>query len=36
MSYKGVKQIQIAAEVSLVIRLFLHQQQEYIDSLIVY
>ena len=36
MSYLGVKQIHIAAAVSLVIRHLLHQQQESLDSLIVY
>ena len=36
MSYLLVKQIQTAAAVSLVIRHFLHQQQESIVPLIVY
>ena len=35
MSYLGVKLIQIAASVSLVIRHLLHKQQESIDSFIV-
>ena len=36
MSYLGVKQIQIAAALSLVIRHLLYQQQEFMESLIVY
>ena len=36
MSNLGVKQIQIAATVSLVMKHLLHQQQDSIDSLIVY